>query len=150
MNKRTKNQKNCGELHLLYQDSIDNIRFYKQQQWTITNYGILLYVAIVSLHEIFRASGSGPSDFEKGILVAAAVGILIVAGCLIVGFHKGMVCCRKRMAKIRDFFDETSIEAWEACDKPDHTSMSHNFSISAVLIGILLLGMLSVWWITYR
>ena len=29
----------------LWQDAVDNIRFFKQQQWRVTNYAALIYAA---------------------------------------------------------------------------------------------------------
>lgn len=145
------NRKQCNELELLYQDAIDNIRFYKQQQWTITNYGFLLYVAIAALHEKFLLAGQPkPTDLEKGILAAVSLLVLIVGGVFIFRFHGGMVGCRRRMEKIRESFDGPSQTAWGVYIKPDHTSYLHNIGISIALTGVLFLGALAVWWAIYR
>ena len=36
-------------IELMYQDAVDNLRFFKQQQWAITNYAFLIYSALVAL-----------------------------------------------------------------------------------------------------
>jgi len=41
------------ELRLLYQTSVTELEFFKRQQWSVTNYGLLLYAATVSLARIF-------------------------------------------------------------------------------------------------
>ena len=36
-------------IELMFQDAVDNLRFFKQQQWAITNYAFLIYSALVAL-----------------------------------------------------------------------------------------------------
>ena len=38
------------QLAVLYQDAVDNIRFLKQQQWSVTNYAALIYAATLYLY----------------------------------------------------------------------------------------------------
>ncbi|MDO9371076.1 MAG: hypothetical protein Q7U07_00555 [Gammaproteobacteria bacterium] len=140
------NKKQYDAFELLYKDSIDNIRLYKQQQFTITNYAIALYVAIVALYDRFGKA----TDFEKGLLSSVSLVVLIVGTVLIFRFHCSMVGSRQRMAKIQESFDNTSKEALEAYDKPNHTSYRHNIGIAITLAGVLLLGALAVWWAIYR
>src|SRR5450759_4729439 len=85
--------KQSGELELLYKDAVDNIRLYKQQQFTITNYAIVLYGAIVALHEKFLENVLKPTCLEKGVLVSVSVVVLIVGSTLIFRFHCDMVGC---------------------------------------------------------
>jgi hypothetical protein len=39
-------------IELLFQDAVDNLRFVKQQQWTVTNYAFLAYSALVALAQL--------------------------------------------------------------------------------------------------
>jgi hypothetical protein len=47
-----------------YQDAVDNIRFFKRQQWLATNYALLVYAAIfiISAHYFSR------TDFARNLL----------------------------------------------------------------------------------
>ncbi len=146
MGEAEQNKKQCDALELLYKDAIDNIRLYKQQQFTITNYAIALYVAIVALYDRFDKA----TDLEKGILSSVALVVLIVGTTFIFRFHCSMVGNRQRMAKIKESFDDASKEAWKAYDKPSHTSCRHNIGFAFTLAGVLLLGALAVWWAIYR
>ena len=149
MGENESQRKQSGELELLYKDAVDNIRLYKQQQFAITNYAILLYGAIVVLHEKFSESAE-PTCLEKGVLVSVSVLVLIVGSSLIFRLHCNMVGCRQRMAKIRESFEDLSKEAWKAYDKPDHTSCLHNIGFAITLVGVLFLGMLAVGWVIFR
>jgi len=146
MGETEQNKKQCGALELLYKDSVDNIRLYKQQQFTITNYAIALYVAIVALNDRFDKA----TDFEKGLLSSVALVVLIVGTSLIFRFHCSMVGNRQRMARIKESLDDVSKEIWNAYDKPNHTSCRHNIGIAITLAGVLLLGASAVWWAIYR
>lgn len=143
-------KKRSGELELLYKDALDNIRLYKQQQFAITNYVILLYGAIVALHERLLGGVVEPTCLEKSVLASVSVLVLIVGSYLIIQFHCNMVGCRKRMEKIRESFEDLSKEAWNADAKPDHASCLHNIGVAITLVGILVLGMLAVWWTIFR
>lgn len=145
MEESEQNKKQYDALELLYTDSIENIRLYKQQQFSITNYAIATYVAIVALFDRLK----NPTDFEKGLLTSVAIVVFTVGTALIFSFHCSMVGSRKRMAKIRESFDDRSKEAWNAHDKPDHASCRHNIVIAITLTGVLLLGALAVWWTIY-
>lgn len=144
--------KSVSELHLLYQDAVDNIREYKRQQWSITNYGVLLYVAIVALHEKFNFNTYlPPSAFEKSLLGATAVVILIVGISLICRSQCAMAGCRRRMKKIRDeSFEQVSKDVWKEDNKPDHVSVWHSSGVPVALVGVLLVGCIAVWWVIFR
>ena len=62
------------ELRLLYQTSVVELEFFKRQQWSVTNYGLLLYAAIVSVPRFFD---NGISDAERWVLclVATTIGV---------------------------------------------------------------------------
>jgi hypothetical protein len=89
MGEAEQEMKQCDALELLYKDSIDNIRFYKQQQFTITNYAIALYVAITAISDKFHKT----TDFEKRILSAVSIVVFIIGSAVIFRFHWGMVGC---------------------------------------------------------
>ena len=36
-------------IEMLYQDAVDNVRFAKQQQWSVTYYALLVYAAVFIL-----------------------------------------------------------------------------------------------------
>lgn len=146
MEENEQNKKQCDALELIYKDAIDNIHLYKQQQFTITNYAIALYVAIVALYDRFDKA----TDLEKSTLSSIALVVLIVGILFIFRFHYSMVGNRQRMAKIKESFDDASKEAWKAYDKPNHTSYCHNIGIAFTLAGVLLLGALAAWWAIYR
>lgn len=72
------------DLRLIFEHSTNEIRFLKSQQWTITNYVVAVYVAVIAISSILE------SNFSCGVLpcelyflaiaaaLAAAVGIGIV------------------------------------------------------------------------
>lgn len=95
----------------LYQDAVANNRFLKRQQWTVTNYGLLVFVAVVAFNEY--VTGAAHCALAAVALLTAIVGIYGL-----IRFHRDMMGNRRRLAKIRETFDAQSLEAWRAFDKP--------------------------------
>ena len=86
------------ELRLLYSTSVTEIAGFKQQQWHVTNYALLLDAAIVSFSKFGVPQ---PSRLEYVVLGIAALSVLI-AGWVIIGMFSGSILVRrKRLTHIR-------------------------------------------------
>lgn len=59
-----------ADWRILWQLSTQDIAFFKSQQWLVTNYGALVYAAILG---IFALINDNASQFERWLLAAFAV-----------------------------------------------------------------------------
>ncbi|MFV1997848.1 MAG: hypothetical protein ACC641_07525 [Acidiferrobacterales bacterium] len=127
------------ELRLLYQTSVTELEFFKRQQWSVTNYGLLLYAAIVSLARLFD---SGMSSAERWVLclVATATGF---ASIYILKVLNNSIDVRKaRLGVIREQFGPEFHHAWNSRIKEEET-----LSIYRLLLMIMVFGAGAVWWL---
>lgn len=68
-------QKEMGPaVSAFYNDVVDNIRFAKQQQWRVTNYVSLVYVALFALNLQLE----DPTRFEMTVLTFLTVAAMIL------------------------------------------------------------------------
>lgn len=71
---RTLNAEEHSELLAVYQTVIADIRYWKSQQWNVTNYAVLLYVAVLGTGKILK---------DGGVLVSTSVAALILFGFIV-------------------------------------------------------------------
>jgi uncharacterized membrane protein len=45
-------------IRLAYQSALEDIRFFKRQQWIVTNYTILIYGAIIAVSRVVKSAGN--------------------------------------------------------------------------------------------
>ena len=96
------------ELKLLYSVSVSDIAGFKQQQWNITNYGLLLYAAIVSIAKLL----DDISKVEYAVLYALAFIIMVIGWLLITILHKSVMERRARLVRIRSYFSAEFRDCW--------------------------------------
>jgi hypothetical protein len=139
------------ELRLLYSVCVSDITEFKALQWRITNYGLLLYAAIVSVPKLLTHL----SPLEVVVLYLLAVAILLTGWHLIKGYHRSIRNRRERLIAIRrEFTDEFKL-AWRAGKSseqlPDRIeSASIKTSLLWLFQTIFALGFLIVFWLLYR
>lgn len=100
------------EFRLLYTSCVSEISSFKQQQWQITNYGLLLYVAIASIPKLVAKL----TQLEYFLLYLGAFAIL-TAGWLLLGMFSASIQERRgRLAETRKHFTDEFMAAWR-CGK---------------------------------
>jgi hypothetical protein len=88
----------ADEAQLLYSTSVTEIAGFKQQQWHVANYALLLDATIVSFPKFVAPK---LSQIEYVVLGIAALAVLI-AGWVMVGMFSGSILLRrKRLTHIR-------------------------------------------------
>ena len=131
--------------------SVNDIAGFKQQQWHVTNYGLLLYAVILSIPKIV----DDLLPIEFGILYVASFGVM-VAGWYLVGLlHKSIQERRARLVECRKLFTKEFMIAWrggkseeEVPDLPDRPEEKTSLVwFSRVIFGI---GFLVDSWILYH
>jgi hypothetical protein len=137
LEKRHKKEK---ELHLLYQVSVQDLAFFKGQQWSITNYGLLLYAAIVAIPQTKVTL----TPCERLILCLIATALAGTGVYLLWKLERSIKARQDRLKKVFRTFTKTFCLAWRSKYKdPDAPTVS-------ILLGsILILGALVVWWLVY-
>ncbi len=120
------------ELRLLYQVTVNDLTYFKAQQWSLTNYTFLLLASIVAAAQILKFS---LAPWERYFLIAlaatAAVGALIVLSKL----QNSIRIRQARLEKIRDSFSSTFIQAWTAEVKSREFFHAIYFLRTAVALG---------------
>lgn len=76
------------ELRLLYTVTISDIASFKQQQWHITNYALLLLAAVVAIQRFL----SDITQAKYWVLFLAAFGV-VIAGWYLLGYFPHQSSC---------------------------------------------------------
>jgi len=102
-------KKRNDELRLLYTSCVSEIASFKQQQWHVTNYGLLLYAAIASMPKLV---GAKLTELELFLLYGGAFAIL-AAGWFLVGMLFTSIQERRgRQTEVRKLFTPEFMHAW--------------------------------------
>ena len=153
-NMNDKNSKTeAEELRMLYQITIDDIRYAKRQQWAITYYGLLLITGILGFYKLIQSSKTNIACFEKGILFALAVLIALMGTWILCTFQKSLCEYRERLVRIINKKENFSKKFKDALGdiSRDYTSFYYYFgSIVFPFILILWIAAGFVFWIFYR
>ncbi len=129
------------ELRLLYQVTVADLAFFKQQQWTITNYAVTAQATLVLVtYQLLKAPLQA---WQLWLLVFLAAGIS--AACLLVVRRLGrsIEARRERLANVRKQFGQPFNAAWSVPKESD------DFQWLLVSIHVLS-GLVSVWLLLAR
>lgn len=130
-------QKN-DELRLLYSACVSEIDSFKKQQWQVTNYGLLLYAAIVSIPKLLGTL----NQVEYFVLFGAAFSV-VASGWYLVGVLADSIQVRrKRLTETRKHFTKEFMNAWrygkteaEVPDNPEEKLQLLWFFRAVLLVG---------------
>jgi hypothetical protein len=81
---------------LLYKDAVDNLRFFKQQQWSITRYALAAYGALYAVSKIAETGW-----LDKTLLIAA---VWLVAGFSLAVLYRFIASLEKFRGRITWFY----------------------------------------------
>ena len=135
------NKNTHEELRLLYQVSVTDLEFFKRQQWSATNYALLLYVAVVGVARLFEGDISNP---EKLALCTVATVVAILGSYILWVLNKSIDVRKARLTAIRKNFSTTFHSAWSAIEKSEE-----KLSIYRSLRVVVAVGAVAVWWLVY-
>lgn len=138
------------ELRLLYSVTITDIANFKQQQWKVTNYGLLLYAAIASIPALLQQKLS-LAEYVFLWLTSLAV---TITGCVLVWmFHASLKARWERLTEIRKkHFTEEFRSAWRGGRSEEVVPDDPTNRISLIFFfqAVFLVGFLFDTWILYR
>lgn len=102
-------KKKNDELHLLYTSCVSEIASFKQQQWHVTNYGLLLYAAIASMPKVVATK---LTELELFLFYIGTFTVL-AAGWFLVGMLSSSIQERRgRQTEVRKQFTKEFKHAW--------------------------------------
>ena len=118
------------ELRLLYSVSVGDIAFFKQQQWTVTNYAIGTYVALVAADKLLAAE---PCTWAFWVLGGAVVGAAVAGVGVVRRLQRSIKVRRGRLSAVRSRFSDAFLDAW-------HQHKDEKDDIHLLLQAVVILG----------
>lgn len=138
------------ELRLLYSTAVTEISGFKQQQWRIANYGLLLYAAIASVTRLpsFEVTKSEQVGLSVFALAVCVTGILLTHM-----FTQSIIVRRERLTFMRTSrLTEQFREAWRAGksveEMPDFPEERVQLKIFFQVL--FMLGLVGALWLVWR
>jgi len=130
------------ELKLLYQITVNDLSYFKAQQWSVTNYSFLLLAGIVGAWQVSKAN---IALWELGALVALAVAICVSSLIILKKLQDSIVVRQSRLDAAREHFSVAFYKAWAAETKPNE--LIHSITL---LRGAVAMGTIAVCWLLLR
>lgn len=126
------------ELLSLYQVTTQDLAFFKSQQWTLTNYALAAYVAIVGVPELFDVERATCATWA---LCAAVLAVAVSAAWVLWRLHGSIEERRSRLERIYGQLSQTFRDARGI--KPSVSALE----MMAVLWLFLAIGLGMSWWL---
>jgi hypothetical protein len=149
MSEPSSNEKRASdELRLLYSSSVSEMASFKQQQWHVTNYAILLFAAIAGIPRLLDQL----NQVEYLVLFGAAFAVLC-AGWYVLGMlADSIIIRRRRQTEIRKTFTPEFMHAWRhgmsAVEAPDDPKEKPN--LIYFFRAVLLVSFFATCWLLVR
>ncbi len=103
--------KSAEELRLLYSISIEDIRYSKNRQWSITYYGLLTYAALIGFYGLIQGQFCdlflSQKSFYLLLLITPGALIFLVCVWLIMDIHSKLIRYRDKLKAIDKTFETT-------------------------------------------
>ena len=130
------------ELRLLYQVTVSDLSYFKTQQWSLTNYTLLLFAALVAAAKTLTPH---LCSSERWALIALAVGTALGALVILFKLQASIRIRQARLEKIRGSFSSAFNEAWSA----ELKSREYLHAVFFLRVAVVL-GAIVVCWLIYR
>ena len=128
------------EITVLYQIMVQDLAQFKNQQWTLTNYTILVFAAIISVSEFDDLKLSLCGSFLLCLVASVIFGIAVH---ILWQLRASIEIRRKRIKHIIEKYSEV----YRSClGKSKKVNSGEMFFF---LLFILLMGLGFVWWLVY-
>lgn len=139
-----------SELLELHRMAVGDIAFFKQQQWQVTNYGLLLYGAIAAAPKLI---GTQLTVIEYSGLWLVSLTVLVAGIFLLQDFEKSLAKGRNRLPEARKYFDEkVTLRAYAEGGDPKNALIlsKERSSLFRFFVFTLILGFVLTTWILVR
>jgi hypothetical protein len=129
------------ELLLLYSSCVSELSAFKQQQWSVTNYTLLVNAALVAVGQIVGDALRAGERFMLLFLALLSLGLGLRVLCLL---QHSIVARRERQTKVRAFF---GVPFKDSRAVPKEADPVFYILGTAQTIGAFLAGWLIVVWL---
>lgn len=102
------------ELRLLYQITVNDLAYFKTQQWSVTNYALLLFAGVIGVAQLLRPN---VTLADRVVLVGATIAIACSALFVLSRLQKSIRIRQSRLEAVRTQFTEAFHVAWAAEQK---------------------------------
>jgi hypothetical protein len=126
------------ELRLLYQVTASDLTFFKSQQWSVTNYALLLLAGIVGLANMLKPL----TTLDRSLLAAATLVVAAAALVVLTKLQTSIGVRQSRLEAIRSKFSDSFHFAWAAEDKGEDL-VHHMHLLRVAVIG----GAVAISWV---
>jgi hypothetical protein len=131
------------ELRLLYQVTVGDLTYFKTQQWSVTNYSMLLFAGLVGVAQLLKPN---LTTVDRTLLVAAVVFVFAAALVVLYKLQTSILVRQARLDAVREQFTDEFHVAWAAEEKG--TEVLH--SIFLLRLAVVGGGGLAAWLIGMR
>jgi hypothetical protein len=128
------------ELRLLYQVTVSDLTYFKTQQWSVTNYSLLLYAGLVGVAQMLKPNLQAS---DRTLLVIIVAFVLIAALVVLYKLQASIVVRQARLDAVREQFTDEFHVAW-AAEKKGAERLHAIFFLRVAVIG----GACLVFWLT--
>ncbi len=129
------------ELRLLYELTAQDLAFFKQQQWAVTNYVLLLFGAFFGVSQI---NALKVGTWERFVLCVVATGLAVAGIVLIYKLEQSVMARRDRLKNVRRTFTRAFCLKWKSERKAPDSS-----AVAWLLGAVMLVGALFLWWFVF-
>ncbi len=131
------------ELRMLYGITVTDLSYFKQQQWSVTNYALLAEAGLIGIAQLL---GEPLPVADRGVLACLAVAAAVVALFVLNKLQRSVSLRQARLDAVRETLGDPFKRAWAAKHKPED-------AVQSVLLlrgGILVTAALTVWLVWWR
>jgi hypothetical protein len=121
-------------IEMIHKDAVDNLRFIKQQEWTVTNYALAAYAALFAVAHIAKDA----TPWLRIIVIAAIILVAAYSVAILAGFIDSLDKFRDRMNWIYEKYFEC--EERVALGLRVRKGLFNRVGFAAVLILVSLTG----------
>jgi len=118
------------ELRLLYQVTVSDLTYFKTQQWSVTNYSMLLFAGLVSVAQLLKPN---LMTGDRALLVGAVVLVLLAALVVLYKLQTSILVRQARLDAVRQQFTDEFHVAWAAEDK--RVEVLHSIFLLRLAVG---------------
>jgi len=128
------------ELRLLYQITVSDLSYFKTQQWSVTNYSLLLLAGVVGIFQVTKVI----TPIERGALFLVAAAVAVAALVILGKLQTSIELRQSRLTAAREHFSVAFYEVWATETKSREFVHAVYFLRAAVVMGAIIVCWLLV------
>jgi hypothetical protein len=129
------------ELRLLYQACVSDIGLFTRQQWSVTNYALAFFAALLFIAYQPPTTDLAHSGWQSWLLIVLAWAVCISGLAAVKRLQISIVGSRRRLERTRASFGRPFQEVWAIPKPPDDV---HRLLYLVMLLGAVVVTVLVV------